>query len=165
MTVPSCGYTDNEIYDFWLFVASDDAGEDCWPWMGHYNRVTNRGMFQCPRLGFPRYAYRVAYEIVHGPIPAGLHACHSCDHPWCVNPRHIFIGTAKDNHEDAVAKGRKPQVLTFFHREPRTHCLRGHELVGTNLYISQKNGSRACRACVAMRSRAYYRRRLSRRSA
>ena len=37
-------------------------------------------------------------------------ACHKCDTPWCVNPEHIFIGTAKDNSLDAHAKGRFPSL-------------------------------------------------------
>jgi hypothetical protein len=31
---------------------------------------------------------------------------HRCDTPACVNPDHLFLGTAKDNALDREAKGR-----------------------------------------------------------
>jgi hypothetical protein len=53
-------------------------------------------------------AHRIAWEAAYGPIPPGLLVCHHCDNPPCVEPTHLFIGTAADNMQDASAKGRLP---------------------------------------------------------
>jgi hypothetical protein len=51
-------------------------------------------------------AHRYAYTIFLGPIPDGKCVLHKCDNPSCVNPDHLFTGTAKDNTHDCYAKGR-----------------------------------------------------------
>jgi hypothetical protein len=53
-----------------------------------------------------RGAHVVSYEIHNGRVPAGLRVLHRCDVGMCVNPSHLFIGTAKDNTADMIAKGR-----------------------------------------------------------
>ncbi len=57
--------------------------------------------------GKNRMAHKVAYEYWNGKIPDGLQVCHSCDNPPCCNPKHLFLGTNKENMEDKVAKGRQ----------------------------------------------------------
>lgn len=77
----------------------------CWMWNG--SKVMVRGL---PRAmifheGKPRIAARVAFELFKGPL-GNLFACHSCDNTICVNPDHLFSGTAKDNSKDCQLKGR-----------------------------------------------------------
>lgn len=76
---------------------------DCWEWTGPkyrgYGRIYHEGK------NWP--AHRLMYVSVFGPIPKGMFACHKCDNRWCVNPNHIFLGSPKDNQQDAIRKGRK----------------------------------------------------------
>lgn len=52
-------------------------------------------------------AHRVAWELVNGPISKGMLVLHKCDNPPCINPDHLFLGTAADNAADRDSKGRR----------------------------------------------------------
>lgn len=52
-------------------------------------------------------AHRVAYVLLRGSIADGAHVLHNCDKPACVNPRHLRLGTPKDNAQDCIRRGRK----------------------------------------------------------
>lgn len=84
-----------------------DHETGCWNWQGQLN---NKGY---GRISLPhqnsRYTHRVAYAEFIGPIPNGLVVCHKCDNPQCCNPRHLFVGTFRQNMQDAKSKGRLKQ--------------------------------------------------------
>ena len=89
---------------FWSRVALGDTGA-CWWWTGSKSEA-GYGMFSFD--GKRRPAHRIAWELHYGStIPDGLLACHKCDQPACVNPRHIYPGTYKDNANDATERGRR----------------------------------------------------------
>ena len=75
----------------------------CMIWMGH---VGHAGYGHIGINHKVKRAHRVAWEEVNGPIPEGMHLCHRCDVPCCVNPDHMFIGTHSDNMADMYKKGR-----------------------------------------------------------
>ena len=53
-----------------------------------------------------RYAHRMVWESIHGPLEKGQCVLHRCDNPRCVNPDHLVVGTQADNMKDMAAKGR-----------------------------------------------------------
>lgn len=55
-------------------------------------------------------ANRAMWLAHHGEIPKGFFVCHSCDNPKCINIKHLWLGTPKENTRDAMAKGRLARV-------------------------------------------------------
>lgn len=76
----------------------------CWIWTACVH-VTGYGRFGMSSREV-EYAHRAAWRLFRGEIPSGLYVCHKCDQPLCVNPDHLFLGTATDNMRDASRKGR-----------------------------------------------------------
>lgn len=76
----------------------------CWWWTG---ALDGQGYGRVRRDKVLHPAHRLAWIDANGPIPDGLYVCHRCDNRKCVRPDHLFLGTAKDNTQDMIAKGRR----------------------------------------------------------
>jgi hypothetical protein len=128
--------SDKTIERFWRKVEMIPF-HDCWEWIGSNYGHTGYGKLFCSYLG-TGLAHRISWMINVGAIPDGFLVCHSCDNRNCVNPKHLFLGSYKDNAIDASKKKRLAQ-------QRKTHCPVGHAYSGTNLYL-YKSG-RGCREC------------------
>lgn len=100
---------------FWRKVELSPDG--CWNWVGGHTKRGYGRFWDGTKKVLPN---RFLYELTVGPIPDGFLLCHTCDNPPCVNPEHQFVGTHKDNQEDAMNKGRwhANTGKTYHHRAP-----------------------------------------------
>lgn len=83
--------------DHWI---KDERGCHIW------RRSKTRGYGKLHVRGRLVYAHRYAYERANGRVPRGRLVLHKCDVPACVNHKHLFVGSAKDNVADMDRKGR-----------------------------------------------------------
>ena len=77
----------------------------CWICTSH--KPNGSGYTHVRRNGKRFKTHRYMYECIIKAIDEGLHLCHSCDVPLCINPYHMFEGTALDNMKDRDKKKRR----------------------------------------------------------
>lgn len=92
---------------FRLTALSDQSSgpNACWLWLG---TKSEKGYGLLWWRGRTVRVTHVAYEQHYGhPVPSDKPIIrHTCDHPWCVNARHLRAGTQADNIHDMMRKGR-----------------------------------------------------------
>jgi|SRR5690606_18642277 len=127
---------------FWPKV---DTRGICWEWTAARGGFRNGYGVIGRQDGGSRYAHRVAWELLVGPIPEELTIDHLCRNTLCVNPDHMEI----------VPRGVNTLRAYNFSgiNSRKTHCKRGHAFDSDNTHLTP-TGRRNCRAC----DREYYHR-------
>ena len=120
----------------------------CWEWTAY--KDNGYGRINVDRVPVP--SHRVAYELLVGPIPDGMHLDHLCRNPSCVNPDHLEPVSSRDN----VLRG-----YGWAGRHARkTHCPKGHPYTPENTYMNPRTSgerpSRRCRECMRAAARKYH---------
>ncbi|ULB10691.1 hypothetical protein ORIO_12335 [Cereibacter azotoformans] len=95
-------YSTAIIEKFWksVHIGSPDQ---CWPWTGS---LTEKGYGRFKVYGGMKRANRMAWEIENNEFLGSRMARHSCDNPACCNPSHLLPGSAQDNVDDMMTRGR-----------------------------------------------------------
>ena len=98
--------------------AVEEGPLGCWPWLGALSRPDGRALLHDPDLRRPTQAARIAWQLSHHPVPHGCTVLHLCDHPWCVRPTHLVLGSHAANMTDRVRKQRVRDSSRPRHPEP-----------------------------------------------
>ena len=107
--VKSCGCFFDKTDEEFLYEAKQrffknvDKTGICWIWKGCL--INNYGIMYYRK---PMRVHRFSYLIHIGELNSEKMICHTCDNSLCVNPNHLYQGSAKDNSRDSAERCRIP---------------------------------------------------------
>lgn len=102
---------ENKLWDK-IKIGKDN---ECWectanPDRHGYGRIADKGK--------KIFAHRIAYKLYYGILPDDKDVLHKCDNPPCCNPKHLFLGTHKDNMRECAERGRSKNPVFHYEDHP-----------------------------------------------
>lgn len=103
-------YTMNDINRFYnKIIIENGLNTSCWKSEYTHDKdgyvifsISNN------KIKYQVKGHRFMYQIHHPEEDIQfLDVCHLCDHPWCINPDHLWLGTDKENVADRNNKNRQ----------------------------------------------------------
>lgn len=97
-----------------LYANSEVQENGCREWQASltkdgYGQLSNRAIENEFSI---KGAHRLMFQLVNDfPLTSRAQVVmHSCDNPRCIEPKHLSMGTQRENMQDCVAKGRRINV-------------------------------------------------------
>lgn len=106
----------------------------CWEWTACKTSDGYGSVRVCKKM---IGTHRLVWKWTYSEIPEHLEVCHLCDNPACCNPKHLWLGTHKQNVEDRENKKRGKQPRFEKHNKAKLN----REIV-TEIRQRYENGER-----------------------
>src|SRR5882762_3326588 len=118
----------------------EDLSTDCWNWT---SALDEEGYALVWWEGGSKRVSRLLWKLNKGFISSRTELHHKCENRKCVN---------FEDHLEPVPK--RQHIKSFHKKEKKTHCKKGHKLLGDNLVFY--NGKKVCATCNRARANKYY---------
>ena len=109
------------------FLTHVNKTNNCWEWLASKHPF---GYGQFIRSS----AHRWSFKFHVGKIPKGKYILHNCDNPSCVNPKHLRIGSQKENIVECSIKDR----ISFGIKRPNSKLTDENVLKIRKLYATSE---------------------------
>lgn len=93
-----------QIKNFWENIKIGESINDCWSWNG--NTINGYGFVNNNKNPKHILSHRLSWIIHCGEIPNNTCVLHKCNNKKCSNPKHLYLGTPKDNANDTRITNR-----------------------------------------------------------